>query len=183
MCSSIFRGCWDLASYDTTQGCFKLLPWYKGICGDLKADGIKWIQNIPVSKSLCLPRACHFPCLRAGPVCICLRGIDAQNIWLPKTQAEQKWLLGMGQQGLGHPGACTAVPRLAELQHPVHSSCTRVHVESQSPMAIHGKHIGSTGETERIISLVNSCVPSLLGACKCTIFLEGLRYSRDCPWV
>lgn len=48
MCSSIFSGCWDLASYDTTQGCFKLLPWYKGICGDLKADGIKWIQNIPL---------------------------------------------------------------------------------------------------------------------------------------
>lgn len=46
ICSSIFSGCWDLASCDTTRGCFKLLPWHKGICGDLKAYGIKCIQSI-----------------------------------------------------------------------------------------------------------------------------------------
>lgn len=79
ICSSIFRGCWDLASCNTTQGCFKLLPWYKGICGDLKAYGIIRIQNIPQFQrdSVFLWHATASLYLRAGLVCICLLRIGA----------------------------------------------------------------------------------------------------------
>lgn len=38
-------GTWQAAI--PLRGYFELLPWYKGICGDLKAYGIEWIQNTP----------------------------------------------------------------------------------------------------------------------------------------
>lgn len=104
ICSSIFRGCWDLASCNTTQGCFKLLPWYKGICGDLKAYGIIWIQNIPQFQrdSVFLWHATASLYLRAGLVCICLlrigAGVAAQRLgtairttWRGKARHRIAW--------------------------------------------------------------------------------------------
>lgn len=129
ICSSIFSACWDLASYNTTQGCFKLLPWYKGICGDLKAYGIIWIQNIPQFQraSVFLWHATASLRLRAGLVCISLCSVLVRE-WLHKVWGQQQ-----GERGTEKHGTVTwhRVAGGLGQWHRAPSGCLKVQMENE----------------------------------------------------